>query len=573
MIISKYEKKLMSIIMIAVIVLSGFIWAPKADAADTAKPEVTVLGATLRLGENDNKGSQSMRIGIKIANADKAKDCAIKLELNGKSYTVATCDTALNGENGKVHSNIHSKDETNNSVIYAIVLTNIPKTSFYDPITITGRAVSNDGSETITESTVAQRNVMGIVNSLQKKYPDLGIKVNDNGTLVKETGDALTNEDLEGYNTNDPEEYETVKLEPDKIYDHVTKDEQGNIIIDETGEDIIHFPINPVTVGDTVIVHITGTIGDNSAGLRVYPDAGDDRCMTESQKKITNKGPFDETIEYVIYDVGGPSNGGDKKEDCDTATTICIKGPTWGVNAKDITITSLSVTYKGGNPAPTAIPVYDIVDSDPFNDETAKITIWWPEHWEDTCTITNKGANFTPKFTYDSSTKVYSCTNVYKNAGATFNLGSEYNSADYKELQIRYSNAAWVSKGARVYFKCNGEWVQYVDYNKYDFIQGDGKIENKDICLNWGHIFNEQSDMSDANGYIVVVFNDDGTISTNDGNKKIDTITDIKLVWPNVGASFINVNQTNKTAEACGSSFGIKFDFIERQAITLDDNP
>ncbi len=82
--------------------------------------------------------------------------------------------------------------------------------------------------------------------------------------------------------------------------------------------------------------------------------------MTESQKKITNKGPFDETIEYVIYDVGGPSNGGDKKEDCDTATTICIKGPTWGVNAKDITITSLSVTYKGGNPAPTESGVLDL---------------------------------------------------------------------------------------------------------------------------------------------------------------------------------------------------------------------
>lgn len=565
MIISKYEKKLMSIIMIAVIVLSGFICAPKADAADASKPEVTVLGATLRLNkEGDNKNAQSMRIGIKITNADKAKDCAIKLELNGKSYTVATSEAALDSENGKVHNTVHSIDKTNNSVVYAVVLTNIPKSSFYDSITITGRAISNDGNETITTSIAEQRNVMGIVNSLQKKYPDLGITINDNGTLVKKDNTALTNDDLDGYNADDPEEYETVKLEPNmEGLKNTTKDEQGNIIINETGEGIIHFPINPVTVGDTVIVHITGTIGDNSTGLRIYPDTGGDRCMVKNFEPITTKGVLDKTIEYVIYDRDGKSNGGGK-DDCNTAKTICIKGPGPGSPAKDITITSLSVTYKGGNPAPTAMPVYDIVDSDPFNNETDKVTVWWPEHWEDTCTITNKGATFTPKFTYDSSTKVYSCTNVFRNAGATFNLGSEYNSADYKELQIRYSNAAWVSKGARVYFKCNGEWVQYVDYNKYDFIKGDGKIENKDICLNWGHIFNEQSDMGDANGYIVVVFNDDGTISTNDGNKKIDTITDIKLVWPNVGASFINVNQTNKTAEACGSSFGIKFDFIEK---------
>lgn len=344
MIISKYEKKLMSIIMIAVIVLSGFICAPKADAADTAKPEVTVLGATLRLNkEGDNKNAQSMRIGIKITNADKAKDCAIKLELNGKSYTVATSEAALDSENGKVHNNVHSIDKTNNSVVYAVVLTNIPKTSFYDSITITGKAISNDEQETITTSTAEQRNVMGIVNSLQKKYPYLGITINDNGTLVKNNSKDLTNNDLNGYNTNDPQEYETVKLEPDKIYDHVTKDEQGNIIIDETGESIIHFPINPVTVGDTVIVHITGTIGDNSAGLHIYPDAGDDHCMVESYEAIKTKGVLDKTIEYVI------SKG--------EAKTICIKGPDCQKLAKDITITSLSVTYKGGNPAPTATPV------------------------------------------------------------------------------------------------------------------------------------------------------------------------------------------------------------------------
>lgn len=98
---------------------------------------------------------------------------------------------------------VHSIDKANNSVVYAVVLTNIPKTSFYDSITITGKAISNDEQATITTSTAEQRNVMGIVNSLQKKYPDLGITINDNGTLVKNNGKDLTNNDLNGYNTDD----------------------------------------------------------------------------------------------------------------------------------------------------------------------------------------------------------------------------------------------------------------------------------------------------------------------------------------------------------------------------------
>lgn len=347
--------------MIAVIVLSGFICAPKADAADTAKPEVTVLGATLRLNkEGDNKNAQSMRIGIKITNADKAKDCAIKLELNGKSYTVATSEAALDSENGKVHNTVHSIDKANNSVVYAVVLTNIPKTSFYDSITITGKAISNDEQATITTSTAEQRNVMGIVNSLQKKYPDLGITINDNGTLVKNNGKDLTNNDLNGYNTDDPQEYETVKLEPDiSGIENVTIDDQGNIIVNQTEVDIIQFPINEVTVGDTVVVHITGTIGENSSGLRVYPDTGGDRCMVENYVTISDKGVFDKTIEYVIYDHDGKSNGG-AKDDCNTAKSICIKGPNSWIKLKDVTITSLSVTYKGGNPAPTEPGVLDL---------------------------------------------------------------------------------------------------------------------------------------------------------------------------------------------------------------------
>ncbi len=381
MLISKHEKKLMAVIMTAVIVLSSFLFMPKsADAAEASDPQVSVLGATLRL-DNNETSTQSMRIGIKVNNADKAKDCAIKLTMNGRSYTVATSTTALKDERGVVNDKMHSIDTADNSVVYAVVLTNIPKDKFYDAVTIEGRAVLNDEAETTVTSSAESRNVMGIVNALQSKYPSLGIKIADNGALVKNDDTALTAADLEGYNPDSPAEYETEKIT--KLgnsfggdSNNVTKQDNGDITVNETGLSYFTLPIKESVPGDTIIVHVTGTIGESSEGLRIYPSCGNGTRMVKEADiiKITEKGNFDQTLTYIIYDDENTGNN---------ATTLCVKGPTYDKNLKDVTISSVEVTYKGGNPAPTQAPEatdepgttedLDVV----MSEDTAVNASWW----------------------------------------------------------------------------------------------------------------------------------------------------------------------------------------------------
>ena len=62
--------------------------APKEAKATSGEPTVEVLGATLRL--DGKSGYQSMRVGIKVTNASKAKACGINLKVGDKSVVVST---------------------------------------------------------------------------------------------------------------------------------------------------------------------------------------------------------------------------------------------------------------------------------------------------------------------------------------------------------------------------------------------------------------------------------------------------------------------------------------------------
>ncbi len=359
MLMSRYEKKLMSVVMTAVIILSCFALVPGyVKAADSSEPQVSVLGATLRLADSDNsaEGRQSMRIGIRVASADKASDCAIRLTVNGKSYTVATSDAAKGDDTGYVHNKLHSINNEDNSVVYAVVLTNIPYKHFYTPIEIKGRAITNDGTSTTVNSDKENRNVMGIVNSLQSKYPNLGININDNGTIVKSSGGALTAADLAGYSTDSPSDYETKQIDLNSFNAYgaygstsVAYNASTGITVNATGLSYFTLPIDTCVPGDTIVVRIKGTIGEISKGFRVYPSRGDNGRMVKNAdiELLEEPGTFDKTLTYTIYD--------DEQKNTN-ATTLCINGPAYDTALTDVTISSVEVTYKGGNPAPTAVP-------------------------------------------------------------------------------------------------------------------------------------------------------------------------------------------------------------------------
>ena len=92
--ISRNMKKLMSSIMVtALFFASLFIVQPvKAVAADST-PTVRFLDTELLL--NGTSEVQGMRFAIEVSNADKAKDCGIKIKANGREKTISV----LTGQN------------------------------------------------------------------------------------------------------------------------------------------------------------------------------------------------------------------------------------------------------------------------------------------------------------------------------------------------------------------------------------------------------------------------------------------------------------------------------------------
>lgn len=180
--ISNNGKKIMTFILAMAFVLSGIMYTPKsASAADV--PKVTFLGATLRLGQDaDNNGKQSMKIGIQINNASKAKSCAINIKVGGKTCTVTTEE--IEASKGYTHDKMQSVDVDNDTVIYAVVLTNIPESAFDTNIEIQGTATDLNGKEYFSNEEYQTKTVNGIVKSLQEAYPSLGIGMM-NGMLVK----------------------------------------------------------------------------------------------------------------------------------------------------------------------------------------------------------------------------------------------------------------------------------------------------------------------------------------------------------------------------------------------------
>ncbi len=195
----------MAFVIAIAFVLSGLTYIPKTASAEEAAPTVKVLGATLRLSKDgvDNIGTQSMRIGIQVNNADQAKDCAIKLTVGDKVRIIGTSSTTpsyAEGDNVQYFSSpsLYSKDESSNTVVYAITITGIPTDNFNSSIAIEG--ITDNGSDEPIAATGENKSVDTIVSELKTRYPALNI-VMLGGTLYTGNGeDKLAAKDILDYN-------------------------------------------------------------------------------------------------------------------------------------------------------------------------------------------------------------------------------------------------------------------------------------------------------------------------------------------------------------------------------------
>ena len=370
--ISRNCRKILAFVMTLAVVLSVML-IPGTKNAKAAgdTPEVKVLGATLRLAAGDNNGKQSMRIGIQINNANKANACAIMLTVGGKTYTVAT-KASKAGADGETQAKLHSKDVDNNSVVYAVIVTNIPEDDFYTNIGIVGKVWDMSDNEYSTES--ADKNIMGIVNSLQRKYPTLNITISD-GTLYQDkdntgTPTALTSSDLTGYNSNDPQQYTETEIDLSDLSKVVF--DGSSVSPDTWPEGFAYDAVNGITIGssnnvefrydmgftaelgDKVEVNITGTTESGFEGFRCWlGDRTHTYNLAEGEYIKCTPEPQGGTFAFDISQTMiVKENAGDS-----TADAVTVKAITASKKLANMTISSIKVTYLGGDPAPTPTPV------------------------------------------------------------------------------------------------------------------------------------------------------------------------------------------------------------------------
>ena len=362
--ISKRETKIMAWIMTLAIMLSCFVYTPKtavAESTDVDAPSVSVLGATLRLtaATDNSDNGQAMRLGIQVNNASNVKACAIILTVGDKSYTVSTeAEGTQMSENitvDKQHIFLHSKDDKNDKVVYAVTLNGIPKTAFETPVKIKGVVKNMDNDYKYSDGNDS-RTVRGVVDSLNKQYPNLGIIIGEDGILYKnnDTTDKLTADDLKNYNhdSNDLEWYELDLSETKLDKSSGTIIENNTVSIGNSNSyNYIYIPLpRAAYIGEKVVVQIKGEALEGFSGLRYWPSNTDtdakDRRMSDvlsiSQEDVGEDGFFDVSKEVSIRNADNISG-------IDKATAICIKGPNSSTGAKNAKITSVYVTYKSEN--------------------------------------------------------------------------------------------------------------------------------------------------------------------------------------------------------------------------------
>lgn len=189
MFFSKKGAKVLAIASTFAFVLTGMSVAPgKAQAAADQAPTVKVLGATLRLDDND--GTQSLRFGIQVNNASNAEACGINLGYNGKTITVAT--DVEDGAVTKKNTTLYSKDSDNDTIVYSAVITGIPSDCYENDFSVKGYVKDNVDNINKGESIEVKKSVSKVVDALKKQYPDMGLELDtDTGKLMKKNADGV----------------------------------------------------------------------------------------------------------------------------------------------------------------------------------------------------------------------------------------------------------------------------------------------------------------------------------------------------------------------------------------------
>lgn len=189
MFFSKKGAKVLAIASTFAFVLTGMSVVPgKAQAAADQAPTVKVLGATLRL--DDNNGTQSLRFGIQVNNASNAEACGINLGYNGKTITVAT--DVEDGAATKKNTTLYSKDSDNDTIVYSAVITGIPSDCYENDFSVKGYVKDKIDNINKGESIEVKKSVSKVVDALKKQYPDMGLELDtDTGKLMKKNADGV----------------------------------------------------------------------------------------------------------------------------------------------------------------------------------------------------------------------------------------------------------------------------------------------------------------------------------------------------------------------------------------------
>lgn len=368
MCISKKARKLMTFVLCFVFILTSFSSVPKKAHAAT-EPTVDVLGGTLRL--DAAAGSQSLRVGIKVSHASKAKACGIEITAKGKTVKLATDG---DGDTVEKHEDLYSVDEATDTIIYTAVITNIPKDYFGLQFSVKGSVTSLDEASTVaTSGEATQRSVSDVVAALQQKDPT--ITMSDEGVLMK--GDAPLTKDDNVFNggmseapvpTPDAttvEGWERVDLSKANLNENVTYDSQRESLSIKN-VNAVDIPIfnssESLPIGTKISLRIRGY---NNTGKRFrYWVGGASKARVSDEAFCeTTIGNFDtEAKTFTTKEIADNDNANGK------FNAISLKTPSWNSDWNlDHIITgiwykveALPTPTPTIDPSVTAPPVYKV---------------------------------------------------------------------------------------------------------------------------------------------------------------------------------------------------------------------
>lgn len=254
---TKVLRKLAACVLSITIVLTGVAVSPNTavKASTLAEPNAVILGASLRT-EGNNNGTQSLRIAVQINNASKASACGIKIKPTEKEesdYTVISTEN-------EGYDKIYAKDTTKDTIVYTVVISNIPINKATTDFDIIGFAKKlNSEDEIATEPAV--KSVQRVVDALKPTYGD-DLTLNASGKLS-----IITELDLSGAidATNGGEAAGTAP----SVYDSTNEK-----IYAENVKDILIPLNNTIAIDDTVAIEVNGTCTGSNGDPRARLSKG-----------------------------------------------------------------------------------------------------------------------------------------------------------------------------------------------------------------------------------------------------------------------------------------------------------